>query len=760
MFTVTIVEKGGTERRLTFDKEAVSIGRISGNDIILPKGNISKRHARVMVRDSRFIVIDLKSTNGTYVNKERISSPRVIGADDKIYVGDFVMRLNGGVRGGDVPVVAPEPEQPQDAFFTPVAVSPGATEHVPPAAHPGAVAAAPDVVEEEIEEEATRAVAVSDVEAMLAGAAPIEFGIQGGAMDAADPEIPLVEPEPESGEVPAADSAAPWPDASSDSFSVVDGEADPAALDMLPIVEPEPEAWNAVESTDEPLIDLDLEIDYGEPEQDFAEVTGPDGAYAGADSAPMAEEPAFAAPPAESAAEPEYEPTFEELPDPEESALEPAPETAAELVEVESAPEESVGDTPIAEAPAEEFEAPSGDAPIMDTLAEQDEDEDPFDRYVTVLSILNERVAASVFADIDPDEMDLTDNQWTALESAVAEIVTSARAEGLVTEDLETSTLTQDLLYEFTGLGPVEYFLADDNVDALLITDYSQLFVSHGTSTDPFYKSFSGPAALERAVDKLSSSLGFSPNARPPIISGDLPDGTRFKIILPPLALEGPILTFRKAPVAVHTVQTFLDAGGMNDAMAEYLFDRIATRANVVVSGRRGSGRGALVNALGYFIPEAERIVVLDGGSDIMLPHGNVIRLRLPELPEERADLLALLPSLIGDRLVVSDTGGSIGVGLLELALGGAEGLLFTNVASSPIGLVERLTIQAQLAGAPRSAAETLVGRCLDIVVQMERVGDLTRIAAISEVRFTDGSVVVTDVFRFDSASEMFARVG
>ncbi|MEC8024551.1 MAG: FHA domain-containing protein, partial [Myxococcota bacterium] len=90
---MTILEKGGTERRLTFDKEEVSIGRISGNDIILPKGNISKRHARIVVKDQKFIVIDLKSTNGTYVNKERIHKPCVISQEDKIYVGDFVMTL-------------------------------------------------------------------------------------------------------------------------------------------------------------------------------------------------------------------------------------------------------------------------------------------------------------------------------------------------------------------------------------------------------------------------------------------------------------------------------------------------------------------------------------------------------------------------------------------------------------------------------------------------------------------------------------------
>ncbi|MBT9561174.1 MAG: FHA domain-containing protein, partial [Myxococcales bacterium] len=95
MFTVLMIEKGGPERRLTFDKDELTIGRISGNDIILPKGNISKRHARIVVKEDKFIVIDLKSTNGTYVNKERIAAPRVVTGDDRIYIGDFVMQLVG-----------------------------------------------------------------------------------------------------------------------------------------------------------------------------------------------------------------------------------------------------------------------------------------------------------------------------------------------------------------------------------------------------------------------------------------------------------------------------------------------------------------------------------------------------------------------------------------------------------------------------------------------------------------------------------------
>src|SRR5579863_7281270 len=93
MFTIIISEKGGAERREAFDKNEINVGRVQGNDLMLPKGNVSKHHARLLYRDSRFIVTDLKSTNGTYVNGRKISQATIVREGDKIYVGDFVLRL-------------------------------------------------------------------------------------------------------------------------------------------------------------------------------------------------------------------------------------------------------------------------------------------------------------------------------------------------------------------------------------------------------------------------------------------------------------------------------------------------------------------------------------------------------------------------------------------------------------------------------------------------------------------------------------------
>src|SRR5262249_3547988 len=93
MFSVTITEKGGEQRRVDFDKTEVTIGRVQGNDIILPKGNVSKRHSRIVLKDGKFIIVDLKSTNGTYVNGRKITSPLVVKGSDKIYIGDFILSI-------------------------------------------------------------------------------------------------------------------------------------------------------------------------------------------------------------------------------------------------------------------------------------------------------------------------------------------------------------------------------------------------------------------------------------------------------------------------------------------------------------------------------------------------------------------------------------------------------------------------------------------------------------------------------------------
>src|ERR1700751_2537962 len=134
MFTIIISEKGGAERRETFDKNEINVGRVQGNDLMLPKGNVSKHHARLLYRDGRFIVTDLKSTNGTYVNGRKIAQATIVREGDKIYIGDFVLRIEPGAcsaeRQGPPSQPAPPPidELPSDLQSAP----PGPIEEAPP----------------------------------------------------------------------------------------------------------------------------------------------------------------------------------------------------------------------------------------------------------------------------------------------------------------------------------------------------------------------------------------------------------------------------------------------------------------------------------------------------------------------------------------------------------------------------------------------------------------------------------------------------
>jgi len=136
MFTVIVQEKGGKTQRLQFNKSEITVGRVQGNDIVLPKGNVSKRHSKIVFKEGKFIVVDLKSTNGTYVNGHKIASPQVIKSTDKVFIGDFVLEIeeganaDAGVGGGAPP---------------PMPGGPGAVppRPMPPGAGPGGPGPAP-----------------------------------------------------------------------------------------------------------------------------------------------------------------------------------------------------------------------------------------------------------------------------------------------------------------------------------------------------------------------------------------------------------------------------------------------------------------------------------------------------------------------------------------------------------------------------------------------------------------------------------------
>ncbi len=744
MLYVTILEKGGGERRLTFDKDEVSLGRIQGNDIVLPKGNISKRHARIVVKEQKFIVIDLKSTNGTYVNKERISAPRVITPKDKVYVGNFIIRLD--LQATDSFEAADLLDMPttSDPAPSPDVLARG-TEQAPEQL-PGAIEFEIDplegLAEPQSSEESTRAIDGDALAALLGD-------------DTAAPEPEWPEPLAAGGPAAAADVAA----MSFEPMPLVAARA-PASEAPAFATAPTPAA-RYTPAAPEPVLPEPIVFD-DEPLDDGPTIAVHNPVVV----APTPIPPAVSAPTpvihrgvqttVNPAARPAPIPATVQMP-----VAEPTPLSLAATAQYESIPAAprplasqtiAYGERPLAapvefepiEAPepapepnpidfdggGEAVEEPEDAGEVVEAGASETSvlDADPsvpFDAYVAALHEVRLRIEQTVVAELDLAHAAIDEQRWQELESAVTAAVQLALAEGAIPAGLESAGLVQDLLYEITALGPIEHFLGDDSVVSIHVNDYSQLFVSRDGGSGPAevaWKSFSSPAGLDGAVDRLARASGFGREDRPPIINGALADGTRYHIVLPPISAQGPMLTFRRPRRHPQTAAALLAHGTVTEPMIERLAALIASRTSIVVVGRRGSGRSTVLNALGYFVPEGERLALFEDVPELDLPHKNIVRARLPALREERARLFELAPAMLADRLIVGESSPADLVRLMELALGGVEGLLTTAYATSPDDLVARLVTQALLLGvAPdRDAAVDLVERGLGAIVHVE----------------------------------------
>ena len=567
MFSVQIREKGGDSQSLDFDRDEVSIGRIQGNDIMLPKGNISKRHARIMVKDGKFVIVDLRSTNGTYVNGHKISSPVVIGPDDKVYIGDYVIQLDGA-----------------------------------------------------------------------------------GAVDA-------------------------------------------------------DEDWGAPPDESEPVHLAE------EPED---EVQAPEDV----EEAPRAEQPQI-----------------------DEAAEAEEPET----VSAEAAPEEPAVEEPAAEdwsAPAEV--APARVASGIDELSE-------FEQYIRVLAMLHQRAGQEVFASRDIESIDFA-SQWEELENAVYAVVDRAHKGGEVPGFLDVGGLTTDILYEYTALGPIEYFLADDRVTEIEVNAYNQIYVRRGSLRTLEWKSFSSPVSYNAVVDRLARSQGADPETRGPLLHGRLEDGTTYRGALTPVSPGGPMLVFRKPRREVRSLQQLVEGGVLDSDMAGYLEGRIARdRATVIVAGRHATGRTSVLNSLAWLIPEQDRIAVVEELQELHLPHANIIRLD----PSEGA--LDVVAELRPDRVLLGELTEDLVLPFLRVSSGRSDGCMAAAHARNTPELITwlRTALAVEDGITDQSVQSSLIGLAVELIVLTERDGDVMRIAHVAEVS-GDGpdGLRVTDVFRHTGAGE------
>jgi pilus assembly protein CpaF len=326
-----------------------------------------------------------------------------------------------------------------------------------------------------------------------------------------------------------------------------------------------------------------------------------------------------------------------------------------------------------------------------------------------------------------------------AAERAAWELV---RADRLLLDPADARRLIAGVVDDTVGIGPLDPLLRDRGVTEVIANGHSQVYTERGGRLVREPVAFRDDEHLRQVIDRVVSSVGRRVDESSPMVDARLPDGSRVNAVLPPVAVDGPLLTIRKFSRAPLEVADLIASGSLTRAQADLLERCVRGRLNVVVSGGTGTGKTTLLNALAGFIDPSERIVTVEDAAELRLPQPHVARLESrPPNVEGRGEvtLRALVRNALRmrpDRIVVGEVRGGEALDMLQAMNTGHDGSLTTVHASSPADAVRRIETMALMAGLdlPHVAVREQVAAAVDVIVHLVRDGDGSR-----RVRFVDG---------------------
>ncbi len=326
-----------------------------------------------------------------------------------------------------------------------------------------------------------------------------------------------------------------------------------------------------------------------------------------------------------------------------------------------------------------------------------------------------------------------------AAERAAWELV---RADRLLLDPADARRLIAGVVDDTVGIGPLDPLLRDRGVTEVIANGHSQIYTERGGRLVREPIAFRDEEHLRQVIDRVVSSVGRRVDESSPMVDARLADGSRVNAVLPPVALDGPLLTIRKFARSPLEVADLIASGSLSPAHADLLERCVRGHLNVVVSGGTGTGKTTLLNALAGFIDPSERIVTVEDAAELRLPQPHVARLESrPPNVEGRGEvtLRALVRNALRmrpDRIVVGEVRGGEALDMLQAMNTGHDGSLTTVHASSPADAVRRIETMALMAGLdlPHVAVREQVAAAVDVIVHLVREGDGSR-----RVRFVDG---------------------
>ncbi|MEO0938689.1 MAG: CpaF family protein [Pseudomonadota bacterium] len=323
----------------------------------------------------------------------------------------------------------------------------------------------------------------------------------------------------------------------------------------------------------------------------------------------------------------------------------------------------------------------------------------------------------------------------------------------------DRQTLNQELFDEVTGLGPLETLLKDDTVNDILVNGPQQIFVERAGKLQLTDVTFKDEKHLLRIIDKIVSAVGRRVDESNPYVDARLKDGSRFNAMVPPIAVDGSLVSIRKFKKDKLGIDDLVNFGAFTEEMAAYLQAAVATRLNVIVSGGTGSGKTTTLNALSSFIDNAERILTIEDTAELQLQQTHVGRMesRPPNVEGKGEvsprDCLKNALRMRPDRIIVGETRGEEVIDMLQAMNTGHDGSMTTIHANSARDGVSRLENMIAMAGIemPIKAVRSQISSAVNLIVQASRLQDGSRrMTSITEITGMEGDVIsMQEIFRY-----------
>lgn len=366
-----------------------------------------------------------------------------------------------------------------------------------------------------------------------------------------------------------------------------------------------------------------------------------------------------------------------------------------------------------------------------------------------------EQLHARILARLDMTR-DMEDEELTEL---IYEVLQEVSQEEYLPLDQKTM-LGKELFNAFRKLDLLQEFLEDDDITEIMINGTQNIFIEKAGRISQSDKRFLSADKLEDVIQQIVAGSNRLVNEASPIVDARLADGSRVNVVLPPVALNGPIVTIRKFAKEVITVNKLMEWQSINSEVSGFLASLVAAGYNIFISGGTGSGKTTFLNALSQYIPKNERIITIEDNAELQIQNiKNLVRLEARNANVEGTgevtirDLIKSALRMRPDRIIVGEVRSAEAIDMLQALNTGHDGSLSTGHANSPKDMISRLETMVLMGmDLPLPAIERQIASGLDIIVHLGRLRDKSRkVLEVTEVLgYWDGQIHLQTIYRYE----------